>query len=302
MRHRRRHPRPAFTLIELLVVIAIIAVLVGLLLPAVQKVRAAAARMSCSNNFKQLGLAAHNYHDANNRLPASYWYYGQSTDWSHLASLLPYLEQDNLSGKANNPISPITAAIKAAEIKTFFCPSDGSPRTRTDLGGGGAEAVTNYKGINGSGWGKYYKDNSASFSSDGYNYTDPSGNQNSFDLGKGMLFRSDYTRPLRLTGVVDGLSNTLMMGEDLPEKNTWSGWAYGNQGLTTAIPINVRKADGTEYGRTEWWNCWGAKSRHTGGALFAYGDGHVAFIAQSVDLALYRALGTIDGGEVVTVP
>jgi prepilin-type processing-associated H-X9-DG protein len=166
----------------------------------------------------------------------------------------------------------------------------------------GQGAVTNYKGVNGSGWGKYGFNDEYSFSSS-FNYTDPSNNANSFDNGHGMLWRSDWYRRHTLQSVTDGLSNMLMIGEDLPEFNAWSSWASANQGVTTAIPPNAQDpSTGQYYPRTDWWNCWGAKSRHTGGVQFVYGDGHVGFIADNIDMVTYRALGTRDGGEVVTVP
>jgi prepilin-type N-terminal cleavage/methylation domain-containing protein len=138
MRNRRRPSRPAFTLIELLVVIALIAVLIGLLLPAVQKVREAAARMQCTNNMKQISLATHNYAFANNKVPGLWRQVfapasvNGGTDLESLFfALLPYVEQDNVHtmGSAGHPNVPPQFlhrgwAVRANVIKTFVCPSD----------------------------------------------------------------------------------------------------------------------------------------------------------------------------------
>ncbi|MDC0934947.1 DUF1559 domain-containing protein [Pirellulales bacterium] len=304
----RCRSQKGFTLVELLVVIAIIGILVALLLPAIQAAREAARRASCTNNLRQIGIGIHLFHDAEKKLPQS-----SQVNWGHLPKILPYIElqQVYVQGDVAAGIRAGTPAFQMLtnlEIPTFFCPSDGSPRTRDDIHTINPEyidvgAVTNYVGVGGSGWGRIYSNNPVTngglpFSTD-WPYTDPLGNEDSMDNGNGMFYRNDIDRKLTFAGVEDGLSNTLMFGEILPDRTAWSQWALGNHGMTTAMPPNARKADGSEYDRSDWSNNYGAHSRHPGGVQFVYADGHVDFIQDEISLVVYRALGTMNGGEVL---
>jgi prepilin-type N-terminal cleavage/methylation domain-containing protein/prepilin-type processing-associated H-X9-DG protein len=299
--------RRGFTLIELLVVIAIIAILIGLLLPAVQKVREAAARMQCSNNIKQLALACHGFHDANGTLPRN----GDkaittssscctATAWSWIARSLPHIEQDALYRQAGIPTTAITNNTFASTvIKTLLCPSDnavnfGSSRANPTIYGNIQGGPSNYKGVSGSNWCWGTYPNTGTNGSCDVFY------QNGTGRGDGIFFRTDILFPMKLTDIKDGTSNTLMVGEDVAEWSAWLAWPYANHATgTCAIPLNTftGKANGED---GQWVNTYSFRSRHTGGANFAMGDGSVRFILQSLPAATYRALSTATGNEVAT--
>ncbi len=326
----RLRTRSAFTLIELLVVIAIIAVLIALLLPAVQKVREAAARAQCTNNLKQLGLAVHSYHDANKRFPPNAknilfnWtggtviidgvkYTGDKNipgpyTWTWIARILPFMEQGNVATQYNIPNGTLGEAQPglATILSVLLCPSDGSENANpaNDWANTGWSAVsmglTNYKGVSGSNWGF----NTSGTFTTAFPVADPSLGpspnpaMDGLDHGNGIFYRTDGKRRLTLQGITDGTSNTFMIGESMHSFDQHcGGWAMPNYvNATCAIPLNYADPGHTY---TNWPNRYSFHSFHTGGANFCFADGSVRFVQDGINIDLYRALATIRGGEVV---
>jgi prepilin-type N-terminal cleavage/methylation domain-containing protein/prepilin-type processing-associated H-X9-DG protein len=335
MDHSQR--RPGFTLIELLVVIAIIAILIGLLVPAVQKVRSAAARIECSNNLKQVGLAMHGFHDTYKRFPPAldstmqadgkdrskghYWF------WSWMARILAFVEGQNLYAQCDayaskgdgirftypvpnhfwNPwgnwfitsggVNPYNPGM-AAVVPVYKCPAD----SRTLI----AEQVPT--GVGSSYWpgialGAYVAVNGI-----------VSGDQ------KGIIYRLSKTR---MTDITDGTSNTLMVGERPPSNDMEYGWWFAGNGYdgngVGDVTLGAREiyyCQSNYFGKARCPTTYvGLQpgsvndpcaqshfwSLHDGGANFLFGDGSVHFLSYSADSVLPQ-LCTRNGGEVFAMP
>ena len=300
-----RFRRPAFTLIELLVVIAIIGALIGMLVPAVQRVRESAARTQCQNNLKQIGLAFHGYHERFKRFPAGFTSRTSSTDgpslgtgWGWGAMLLPHLEQDALYNQialSKDIADPANATARQTSLSVYLCPSDRPATPTFSVKGTSGSSICdvafgNYVGVAG------VNEVSA--------YPDTSNGQ------PGTLLRNSK---VRVTDIRDGSSNTLLVTERCNAKSpqtTWTGAvtgasvpplnpSYDNEGpgilcLTNSGAISEGRTPDNPFEHVE-----DASSVHPGGVNLLFADGSVRSILYGVDPAIWVAITTRSGGEIM---
>jgi len=321
----RQQHRQAFTLIELLVVIAIIAILIALLVPAVQKVRDAAARTQCLNNLKQIGLAVHNYHDTNKSFPHPQYAVGVTSDaWSIHARILPFVEQANLYNTINfSQTYAVQGAVTQMRVPIYFCPADPGDYPRPD------GAITHYPLTYGANLGTWMV----------YDAATRQGGDGAFVVNQ----------PTRMTGFVDGTSNTLAFAEvkawnpylrdggspnglgvappaspadvvayggSFKNNSGHTEWTdarvhqtgfttvftpntnvpYTNGGVTYDIDFNSSREGKTTTNTT--YAAVTARGYHSGIVNVLLVDGSCRSISNSISLATWRGLGTRAGGEV----
>jgi prepilin-type N-terminal cleavage/methylation domain-containing protein len=309
MRLRKTLQR-GFTLIELLVVISIIAVLIALLLPAVQQAREAARRSQCKNNLKQIGLALHNYHDAHTTFPPGGITIGNCCGTPSLItwtiSILPYLDQTPLYERYNTNVTnedPANAYVREQNLPVYNCPSDihaGTVRKPESGPGNGLDyRMGSYRAVSGR--------------SDGSGW---------FDNAQGAALPRPWRGLLHHVGTngftvekfgsfLDGPTNTIIVGEyhtkSRPRRGTFWAYTYTSYNQSSVVPqrrtmipdydrcVAIGGAGGSNTCKRGW------GSMHVGGMQVLLGDGSCRYLSDTIDMNLFVKLGTVSGREIIGV-